>query len=195
MTTIPRLFRLLPLLALAACAAQAPATYDLGGEPGPTSPRPASLTYFTGEVDGTRGLPVVISGNVLIPASNELDWAGRYNVNDQARFAEVMGDELRRLKVFRSLQVTSAPDNPQVRIAVIFDRSFHNANKQTYQLDVTLHIQQGTKLVRKSFHVDTDTGDFWQPAASSAQDGKRRANRALLELLVPQVQAFAAANT
>eukprot|EP01036_Dinobryon_divergens_P049248 gene49248-66001_t len=186
-----RLVRLLPLLALAACAAPGPVSYNLGTAPGATSPKPASLTYITGAVDGTRGMPVVISGNVLVPASAELDWAGRFNVNDQAKFAEVMGDELRRLKVFSALEVTSAPKNPQVRIAVIFDRSFHDVGSQSYQLDVTLHIQQGKSLLRKSFHVDTGNGGFWQPAAGSADEGKRRANRALLEVLVPDAEWLA----
>lgn len=182
-------------LVLGGCATPVPFnTVTLGGAPTVMSTKTATLEQVSGVVRGGSGTTLVPAGTVFIPISTGPIPRLQFHAQDQAEFLEVLKAELLRLKVFKAVDVGSAPPSSEnLRITVIFAQTYHQPGLQEYQLDVVMNIEGGRKPFLKRYYVNSnEKASLWEQWNTSAFEGKVLAVRRLLEKLVPDIQAYVA---
>jgi len=194
-TPLPAL--VLTLLVLAGCAtAPAPALRSLTASTPPslaTSLKTASVTYVSGDLEGSAPAPAVLSGKVLYSTPPDEIEPWLFNLQDQADVTEALQANLVRLQVFKSVEFSSAPKGvPDLKIIVVFTGTDYQPGQQQYTLNVTMQIQAGAMRLRKDYRVFSNpTGSRWTALRVSREQAKAAAAKALLEQLLPDIQAFA----
>ncbi|HSI56945.1 MAG TPA: hypothetical protein VLA16_05275 [Ideonella sp.] len=188
---------LLTLLALGGCASPPPTplkSLTLSAAPAAaTSTKKAALTYVSSNVDGTQVPPLVVSGNVLFSVPSDAIEPYLFNRQDQSDTVEALQANLLRLKVFDAVEFSSAPRLPDLKIMVVFDKTFYEARNQQYTLNVTLHIQAGKQRFRKEYLAQSNPqGSAFRALALGSEQAKAEAARLLLEQLLTDIRAFAA---
>ena len=188
---------LLTLLALGGCASPPPTplkSLTLTAAPAvATSTKKAALTYVSSNVEGTDVPPMVVSGNVLFSVPSDEIEPYLFNRQDQSDTVEALRANLLRLKVFDAVEFSSAPRSPDLKIMVVFDKTFYEPRDKQYTLNVTMQIQGGKQRFRKEYLAQSNPqGSVFRAAALSGEQAKAEAATVLLEQLLTDIRDFAA---
>jgi hypothetical protein len=185
---------LLAAVMSAGCTPQivlSPVAYEGGATV--TSERTARVELVSGAVRGGSGTTVVPAGTILIPIATGPYPHLQFNAEDQRIFADSFRSELQRLRIFRST-VDEKPD-ADYRIQLIFARTYHNPRDHEYTLDVVMEIAGGRNPFLKQYRIVSSEGDpWWERMNTNAGEGKVKAGKRLMRLLIPDIEAYVAEN-
>lgn len=78
---------------------------------------------------------------------------------------------------------------------MIFSQTFHTLEYQEYTLDVVMEIAGGrVPFMRQYQVVSSEKDSLWTKLNTTAFEGKAKAVKLLLEKLIPDIEAYIAAN-
>jgi hypothetical protein len=108
----------------------------------------------------------------------------------QHEFSELLRSELIRLRVFRS--VSLKPQDPSdINVGLFFIETIHTESHQQYELDVVLRLNGRLKSRQHRFKVNSLDGlSLLEKSTTTAPEGRARAARMLLQLVVPAIQGY-----
>jgi len=184
---------------------------SIGGVPTITSDANASLGLTSGEYkiifETTKGdhkdgpktllLPVTMRQNrttVVFPEKHRS--GGSFGLHDQCSFLTLLQTELSRLKVFKNVTVVGSSLAIAYDIEIDFTRTVWNSKHQYYILFVTMNITGGKDSFSKTYRVHSNSkATKTEQLFTNARMAKAKAVLNLLEAVIPDIQAYVAANS
>jgi hypothetical protein len=185
---------LLTLIAfsLSACVAQIPfrtVTYESG--PVRSTGKSASISHNEIDVAKTNSLLLVPIGVVFVPINTSPTDQHQFNKGHQAEFAELLRTELERLKLFRHVAPYSSATQSDIAIKLEYKTIVRGAHN-SFAMALRLGITGGKDAFSKEYFVVSDDGDsLGDKLTTNASEGKVKLVRKLLQLLIPEIRAYA----
>jgi hypothetical protein len=178
-----------------------PVSYE--GHASTSSPRRAEVRVLHGESSSQKSTMLLVGGGAILPIPLGGDPAFQFGVEDQLRFAQSFGSELRRLEIFRSVETIEVardsdrpidPDtvsqDPPAIIHLNFISTRASSQYARYWLEVEMRIS-GKKGFIRTYNIDSSSNDsLWQRMNTRAAQGKKKAAQLLLIKLIPDVETW-----
>ena len=186
----------LSLFIMAACATPIPfSTVSVGGQPSVVSDKTAKLVLVTGAVRGSQNSMLMPAGGIYVPVSTGEVPKLQFNESRQKGFMEVLRSELVRLQVFRAVDTAPESAGSPMTVTVLFAQTFHTIQNQEYVLDVAMEITGGKEPFLGKYRVNSYEGEsLLKKWSTNAYQGQVLAVRKLLQVLIPDIQKYVAAN-
>lgn len=182
------------LLLLGGCVSSVPVkSVEFTGTTSVKSDMSASIHLNTGVITGSsEDSMVMISPGIFVPISSGPYPHLQFNEKNQKSFTSNLKSELLRLGLFKKIILSSKNDlESDLQIELIFAQTHHNPNYQQYVLDVAMVIVNGAKKYSSKYRVISDEGDsWWTKMNTNAYEGKEKAARKLMNLLVADINNF-----
>jgi len=177
---------------LAGCVAPIPFdTVTLGGEPTVRTGMPARLELAVGPATSKVNVVAFYQGRDLPPEMTN------FGAEQQREFADLLGKELLRLRVFDALTMPgrgggadagSAP----IELRLEFVRTRYEPHHHNYLLDVRLSWKGPGGAESQAYVINAnEEAGWWELANSNIYDAQIRAVRKLLAAIVADVRAWA----
>ena len=153
------------------------------------STKTAAVNISSGTISaGTEFLNVITPAGIFVPIIMPANLKLQFTEEDQQACGAALKSELSRLQIAR-INTTGIP--PELKIDIVFPKTYYNPGMQIYTLDVEMQLSGGEKPFAKTYHFSSDEKDsIWEKLNTNAYQGKAKAVGLLLEKLIPDIEIY-----